>query len=49
LPGAISQKGEGRGLFAEEEPESIKVMASKRELKARFEEGLAKVIDDIFR
>jgi transcriptional regulator with XRE-family HTH domain len=35
-------------LFAVEEPESMKVMAFKQELKARFEEGMGKVIDDIF-
>jgi hypothetical protein len=35
-------------LFVEEEPESMKVMTSKQELKARFQEGMAKVIDDIF-
>jgi transcriptional regulator with XRE-family HTH domain len=36
-------------LFSEGEPESMKVMASKKELKARFEKGLALVIDDIFK
>jgi transcriptional regulator with XRE-family HTH domain len=35
-------------LFAEDEPESMKIMASKQELKTRFEKGVAKVIDDIF-
>jgi transcriptional regulator with XRE-family HTH domain len=36
-------------LFAEGEPESMRVMATKRELKAQLQEGMAKVIDDIFR
>jgi transcriptional regulator with XRE-family HTH domain len=36
-------------LFAEGEPESMKVMASRKELKVKFEKGMAKVIDDIFK
>jgi len=36
-------------LFSEQEPESMKVMASKQELKAKFEKLMGKVIDEIFR
>jgi len=36
-------------LFSEEEPQSIKVMASKMELKAKFEKLMGKAIDEIFR
>jgi transcriptional regulator with XRE-family HTH domain len=35
-------------LFGENEPESMKVMASKKDLKARFEQGMGKLIDEIF-
>jgi transcriptional regulator with XRE-family HTH domain len=35
-------------LFAENEPESMKTMASKRELKIRFEELMRKAIDELF-
>jgi transcriptional regulator with XRE-family HTH domain len=35
-------------LFGENEPESMKIMASKRDLKARFEQGIGKLIDEIF-
>jgi transcriptional regulator with XRE-family HTH domain len=33
----------------EEEPESMKVMASKKELKTRFEKLIVKAIDEIFK
>ena len=36
-------------LFSEQEPESMKVMASKQELKAKFEKLMGKAIDEIFR
>jgi transcriptional regulator with XRE-family HTH domain len=36
-------------LFAREEPESMKIMASKKELKVRFEKGIAALIDEIYR
>jgi hypothetical protein len=36
-------------LFAEEEPESMKVMTSKGELKIRFERLMDKTIDELFR
>jgi transcriptional regulator with XRE-family HTH domain len=36
-------------LFAEQEPESMKVMATKRELKTRFEKLIDKAIDELFR
>jgi transcriptional regulator with XRE-family HTH domain len=36
-------------LFAREEPESMKVMASKRELKVKFEGLIGKAIDELFR
>jgi transcriptional regulator with XRE-family HTH domain len=36
-------------LFAEAEPESVKVMASKRELKTKFEKLMDKAIDELFR
>jgi transcriptional regulator with XRE-family HTH domain len=36
-------------LFSEEEPESMKVMASKKELKTRFEKLMGKAIDELFR
>jgi transcriptional regulator with XRE-family HTH domain len=32
----------------EEEPESLKVMASKKELKTRFQKAMSKAIDDLF-
>ena len=35
-------------LFSEEEPQSMKVMASKRELKAKFGELMDKAIDELF-
>jgi transcriptional regulator with XRE-family HTH domain len=36
-------------LFAEEEPESMKVMASKKELKIRFEKLMDRAINELFR
>jgi hypothetical protein len=36
-------------LFAPETPESMKIMASKQELKAKFEEALADVLKDVFK
>jgi transcriptional regulator with XRE-family HTH domain len=36
-------------LFAEEEPESMKVMTAKKELKTRFEKLMDKAIDELFR
>jgi transcriptional regulator with XRE-family HTH domain len=36
-------------LFSEEEPESMKVLVSKRDLKTRFETLMAKAIDELFR
>ena len=36
-------------LFAEQEPESMKVMASKKELKGKFEKLMYKAIDELFR
>jgi transcriptional regulator with XRE-family HTH domain len=36
-------------LFTEEEPESMKVMASKKELKTRFEKIMDKAIDELFK
>jgi transcriptional regulator with XRE-family HTH domain len=36
-------------LFAEEEPESMKVMASKKELKSRFEKLMGKAVDELFK
>jgi transcriptional regulator with XRE-family HTH domain len=36
-------------LFAEDESESMKRMASRQELKAKFEKGMAKVIDELFK
>ncbi|MDR1894623.1 MAG: hypothetical protein LBQ61_08070, partial [Spirochaetales bacterium] len=35
-------------LFAREEPESMKIMASKQELKTRFERLMNKAIDELF-
>ena len=35
-------------LFAEQEPESLKVMASKQELKAKLERLMRKAIDEHF-
>ena len=35
-------------LFSEEEPQSMKVMASKKELKAKFGELMDKAIDELF-
>ena len=35
-------------LFSEEEPESMKVMASKKELKVKFGELMSKAIDELF-
>ena len=36
-------------LFAEQEPESMKVMASKQELKAKLERLMGKAIDEHFK
>jgi transcriptional regulator with XRE-family HTH domain len=36
-------------LFSEEEPESMKVMASKKELKTRFEKLMNRALDELFR
>jgi transcriptional regulator with XRE-family HTH domain len=36
-------------LFAEAEPESMKVMASKQELKVKFGKLMDKAIDELFR
>jgi transcriptional regulator with XRE-family HTH domain len=36
-------------LFTENEPESMKIMASKEELKARFEEIMNEAIDELFK
>ena len=36
-------------LFAEQEPESMKAMASKQELKAKLERLMRKAIDEHFR
>jgi transcriptional regulator with XRE-family HTH domain len=36
-------------LFAEDEPESMKQMASKKELKTRFECLVSKAIDELFK
>jgi transcriptional regulator with XRE-family HTH domain len=36
-------------LFSEEEPESMKVMASKKDLKIRFEKLMDKAIDELFK
>ena len=36
-------------LFAEQEPESMKVMASKKEMKTRLERLMGKAIDELFR
>jgi transcriptional regulator with XRE-family HTH domain len=36
-------------LFAEDEPESMKLMTSKRDLKARFEKLMGKAIDELFK
>jgi transcriptional regulator with XRE-family HTH domain len=36
-------------LFAEEEPESMKRMASKQDLKARFEKLMNTAIDELFK
>jgi transcriptional regulator with XRE-family HTH domain len=36
-------------LFAEAEPESMKVMSSKRELKTKFENLMVKAIDELFK
>ena len=36
-------------LFSEDEPESMKVMATKKELKTRFENLINKAIDELFR
>ena len=36
-------------LFAEQEPESMKIMASKHELKSKLERLLGKAIDEHFR
>jgi transcriptional regulator with XRE-family HTH domain len=33
----------------EEEPESMKVMASKKELKTRFQKAMSRAIDEIFK
>jgi len=35
-------------LFSEDEPESMKVMAAKKDLKARFEGLMSKAIDELF-
>ncbi|MDR2748122.1 MAG: hypothetical protein LBB77_11835 [Treponema sp.] len=35
-------------LFAEHEPESMKIMASKKELKTRLEKLMNKAIDELF-
>jgi transcriptional regulator with XRE-family HTH domain len=35
-------------LFREDEPESMKIMASKRELKTRFEKLMSTAIDELF-
>ena len=35
-------------LFSEQEPQSMKVMASKKELKAKFGELMDKAIDELF-
>jgi transcriptional regulator with XRE-family HTH domain len=36
-------------LFREDEPESMKIMASKRDLKTRFEKLMSKAIDELFK
>jgi transcriptional regulator with XRE-family HTH domain len=36
-------------LFAEQEPESMKKMASKKELKSKFGKLMDKAIDELFR
>ena len=36
-------------LFSETEPESMKVMASKKELRTRFARLMDKAIDELFR
>jgi transcriptional regulator with XRE-family HTH domain len=36
-------------LFVEGEPESMKIMASKKELKVEFEKRMVKVIDELFK
>jgi len=36
-------------LFSEEEPQSMKAMASKKELKAKFGKLMDKAIDELFR
>jgi transcriptional regulator with XRE-family HTH domain len=36
-------------LFAEEEPESMKMMAARRDLKARLEKLMGKAIDELFK
>jgi transcriptional regulator with XRE-family HTH domain len=36
-------------LFAEVEPESMKVMASQKELKTKLEKLMGKAIDELFR
>jgi transcriptional regulator with XRE-family HTH domain len=36
-------------LFSEQEPESMKIMASKRELKTRLEKLMNKAIDELFK
>jgi transcriptional regulator with XRE-family HTH domain len=36
-------------LFGENEPESMKIMASKMEMKSRLEKLMSKAIDDIFK
>jgi transcriptional regulator with XRE-family HTH domain len=36
-------------LFMEDEPVSMKTMAAREELKTRFEQGVATLIDGIFR
>ena len=36
-------------LFSEAEPESMKIMASKKELKTRLEHLMKKVVNELFR
>jgi transcriptional regulator with XRE-family HTH domain len=36
-------------LFAEQEPQTMKVMASKKELKGKFEKLIGKAIDELFK
>ena len=36
-------------LFAEQEPESMKAMASKRKLKSKLERIMGKAVDEFFR